>query len=214
MCFFVAGAVVAGSAITAATLAADAGIILTAVSTALSVSAQVGQAGAASDAAKANQENAEAAAVASSNAAFRAASNRTREGATLAATQRAAAASTGFAVDQGDFLRITTDTALRTARDVTAIQESGAQDSYAYSLQAANFKTERKNIQGNLGGQIAGTVIGGASRVAGAWYAFGGSGGFSSPSPGGSGLTSGGAFPGNSFKPAAGIPYRSNYVTR
>jgi hypothetical protein len=114
------------------------------------------------------------------------ASTARRRGDQVLGAQRAAQAASGLDLSVGTAAELQDQTSFFTDIDQKTARDNAAREAWSARAQGANYRAsgDAAAYQGNLG--ATGTLIGGASQVAGRWYQYGGSGG---PPAGGNGLS-------------------------
>lgn len=113
---------------------------------------------------------------------------RRKGGQTLGA-QRAAQAASGLDLDVGTAAELQTQTGFFSDTDQRTARMNAAREAWSARVQGANFRFQGDAASSNANLSATGTLIGGASQVAGRWYQYGGTSTPSSAPTGGSGLS-------------------------
>lgn len=97
----------------------------------------------------------------------------------LEGRQRTALASNGVVIDQGSALDITSDTKAYGTLDALTVRSNAQREALGFRTQGMNYNAEAdlatfkgRSAQAAGRTQMLGTLVGGASQVAGKWYGF------------------------------------------
>lgn len=111
----------------------------------------------------------------------------------LKSKQTVALAANGVDLSQGSALRTLTDTDVMGDIDANTVKANAVRAAWGYRTQATSFQNQALTSRAGASAVsplMAGatSLLGGASQVAGSWYAFNKSGAFSTPTDGGSSI--------------------------
>lgn len=162
----------AASYSTAATYAAYASAAATAAATATQVVAQKRAAAYQAQVAVNNQTVAEANAKNAIAVGDTRADAKQEQTAQMLGAERAGLAASGVELDSGSALRLQEDTSRLGAIDTGTIRNNAAREAYTYRVQAQNFGMAKSQDQDAGTLDAFGSVLSGASSVAGKWDAY------------------------------------------
>lgn len=100
-----------------------------------------------------------------------------RRGDQTKGAQRAAQAASGLDLGVGTAAELQDQTAFFSDTDQKTARMNAAREAWSARAQGANFRYQGDAAASNANLSATGTLIGGASQVAGRWYQYGGSGG-------------------------------------
>jgi len=157
------------------------------VSTVVSASAQYTQGQTAKKVGRNNQLLAEQAAQDAERRGNETAMMVRRKGSQVLGAQRAAQAASGLDLGVGTAAELQEQTSFFSDTDQRTARMNAAREAWSARAQGANFRFQGDAAASNANTGAMGTLIGGASQVAGRWYQYGGTGG-GTPSNTNSGL--------------------------
>ncbi|MGU3629836.1 virion core protein, T7 gp14 family [Comamonas sp. C24C] len=113
--------------------------------------------------------------------------------ANLKGQQTASMAANGIDLGQGSALRVLTDTDTLGQIDANTIKANAVRSAWGYRTQATNYQNQALQARSaasaiSPGLTLATSLLGGATQVAGSWYAFNKAGAFAQPKSFGSTL--------------------------